>query len=189
MAAADGKLKVCVYHLQDGAVGAPSHSLPSHPTSLSSQVVVTGAGGRTGGLVMKKLLEKKDQFEAVGILRNEKAAQQLREGGATVFVGDLLNSNGPALLEEAFQGADRLVIATSAVPKIKPLSLIPVILAKLFKKEGARPQFTFKENQTPEQVDWEGQKLQIDAAKKAGIKKCTYGPCYSCCSCYSPFPF
>lgn len=33
------------------------------------------------------------------------------------------------------------------MPKIKPLSLIPVLLAKLFKKEGVRPQFTFKEDQ------------------------------------------
>lgn len=51
------------------------------------------------------------------------------------------------------------VIATSAVPKIKPLSLIPVMLAKLFKKEGVRPQFTFKEDQMPEQVGavlWQG---------------------------------
>jgi hypothetical protein len=44
------------------------------------------------------------------------------------------------------------VIATSAVPKIKPLSLIPVMLAKITKKEGVRPQFTFKENQMPEQA-------------------------------------
>jgi hypothetical protein len=35
-------------------------------------------------------------------------------------------------------GCDALVIATSAVPEILKLSLIPVILAKLFKKEGVR---------------------------------------------------
>lgn len=61
------------------------------------------------------------------------------------------------------------VIATSAVPKIKPLSLIPVLLAKLTGKQGVRPQFTFKADQFPEQIDWQGQKAQIDAAKAAGL--------------------
>ena len=46
----------------------------------------------------------------------------------------------------------RQVIATSAVPKIKPLSLIPVLLAKVTGKQGVRPQFSFKEDQMPEQV-------------------------------------
>lgn len=43
------------------------------------------------------------------------------------------------------------VIATSAVPKINPLSLVPVLLAKLFKKEGVRPTFTFKEGQVKQE--------------------------------------
>lgn len=115
------------------------------------------------------------------------------------------------------------VIATSAVPKIKPLSLIPVMLAKVTGKQGVSPQFTFKvwgpalpclpvpapalpcpspalpcpapprpptflccsvqglaqqrvrcqpcdvqADQYPEQIDWEGQRAQIDAAKAAG---------------------
>ena len=68
-------------------------------------------------------------------------------------------------------GCDALVIATSAVPEILKLSLIPVILAKIFKREGVRPQFRWKEGQTPEQVDWLGQKVQIDAAKAAGVKQ------------------
>lgn len=57
-----------------------------------------------------------------------------------------------ATLTTWLQGADALVIATSGVPQIKPLSLIPVMLAKLFKQEGVRPQFKWKEGQMPEQV-------------------------------------
>ncbi len=34
-----------------------------------------------------------------------------------------------------------------------------------------RPSFKWKEGQTPEQVDWLGQKLQIDAAKAAGVRQ------------------
>lgn len=73
------------------------------------------------------------------------------------------------------------VIATSAVPKIKPLSLIPVLLAKLTGKQGVRPQFTFKADQFPEQIDWLGQKAQIDAAKAAGA--CAWGVCSSVSAC------
>lgn len=36
------------------------------------QVAVTGAGGRTGALVMKKLLEKRSEFSARGVVRSEK---------------------------------------------------------------------------------------------------------------------
>ena len=144
---------------------------------MSVQVVVTGAGGRTGGLVMKKLLERGDDYEAVGIVRSDKSAKQLKEWGATdaqIFIADILGEGGEAALAEALKGADRLVVATSAVPKIKPFSLVPVILAKIFKKEGVRPKFTFKADQMPEEIDWLGQKKQFDAAKAAGVEKCGY---------------
>lgn len=137
------------------------------------QVVVTGAGGRTGALVMKKLLERPSEFSARGVVRSDKSAAQLRGWGASdeqIVTGDLLES-GEEVLGKAMAGADALVIATSAVPKIKPLSLIPVLLAKLTGKQGVRPQFTFKADQYPEQIDWLGQKAQIDAAKAAGVKK------------------
>ena len=104
------------------------------------------------------------------------SAQQLRQLGASgeqIVVGDLLERG--EVLDQAMEGADALVIATSAVPQIKPLSLIPVLLAKLPFLGGdgppPRPQFTFKAGQMPEQIDWEGQKAQIDAAKKAGLQR------------------
>jgi uncharacterized protein YbjT (DUF2867 family) len=57
------------------------------------------------------------------------------------------------------------------VPVIKKLSLIPVLLAKLTGKQGVRPQFTFKADQAPKEIDWEAAKAQIDSAKAAGVKK------------------
>lgn len=53
-------------------------------------------------------------------------ADKLKGLGATdVVVGDVL-LGGTGLLERAAEGCDALVIATSAVPQLKPLSLIKV---------------------------------------------------------------
>jgi len=138
------------------------------------KVVITGAGGRTGSLVFKKCLAS-PSYDPIGVVRSEASKSALiKNTGAIdsqIVVGDILGSNGGAVLDKAMAGADSLVIATSAVPKIKPLSLIPVILAKITGKEGVRPKFTFKEDQMPEQVDWIGQKMQIDSAKKNGVRK------------------
>ncbi len=38
-------------------------------------------------------------------------------------------------------------------------------------EKGVTPDFTWKAGQEPEQVDWLGQKAQVDAAKAAGVKK------------------
>jgi hypothetical protein len=51
------------------------------------------------------------------------------------------------------------------------LTLLQVFWAKLTKQEGVRPEFTFKADQMPEQIDWVNQKMQIDVAKAAGVKK------------------
>ncbi len=138
------------------------------------KVVIKGAGGRTGSLVFKKVLAN-PTYDPVGVVRSEASKSTLvKDTGVAdsqIIVGDILGSNGAAVLDKAMAGADSLVIATSAVPKIKPLSLIPVILAKITGKEGVRPKFTFKEDQMPEQVDWIGQKMQIDSAKKNGVRK------------------
>jgi hypothetical protein len=137
------------------------------------KVVVSGAGGRTGSLVMKQLLQL-EQYQPVGVVRSEKSAAQLRQWGAgseDVVVADLLEEGGAAALAGALAGAAALVICTSAVPKIQKRSLVRVLLAKLFRREGVRPTFTFKKGQMPEQADWDSQRMQIDAARAAGAAK------------------
>eukprot|EP00887_Chlorella_sp_A99_P003271 scaffold9.g3271.t1 len=138
-------------------------------------VVVTGAGGRTGSLIFKQLLAQPAQFAPRGVVRSDKSAAALRGAGASdaqLVVGDLLRE-GEAVLARAMAGADALVISTSAVPKIKPMSMIPVLLAKLTGKQGVRPEFTFKEGQMPEQIDWRvGRAGQGGGARRAcGLKK------------------
>ncbi|XP_019448537.1 PREDICTED: uncharacterized protein At2g37660, chloroplastic-like [Lupinus angustifolius] len=120
-------------------------------------VLVTGAGGRTGKLVYKKLKENPNQYVARGLVRTEESKQKI--GGADdVFVGDIRDAES---IVPAIQGIDSLIILTSAVPLIKP-GFDPT--------KGGRPEFYFDDGAYPEQVDWIGQKNQIDAAKSAGVK-------------------
>ncbi|KAE9618077.1 putative NAD(P)-binding domain-containing protein [Lupinus albus] len=126
--------------------------------SSKSTVLVTGAGGRTGQIVYKKLKERPDQYVARGLVRTEESKQKI--GSADdVFVGDIRDS---ASLVPAIEGIDALIILTSGVPQIKP-GFDPT--------KGQRPEFYFEDGAYPEQVDWIGQKNQIDAAKAAGVKQ------------------
>ncbi|KAL8152717.1 hypothetical protein V2J09_010477 [Rumex salicifolius] len=125
---------------------------PSKPT-----VLVTGAGGRTGKIVYEKLKERSDEFTGRGLVRSEESKTQI--GGADdVYVGDIRSTES---IISAIQGIDALIILTSAVPKMKPGS----------DPTKGRPEFIFDEGANPEQVDWIGQKNQIDAAKAAGVKQ------------------
>ncbi|XP_020241599.1 uncharacterized protein At2g37660, chloroplastic-like isoform X2 [Asparagus officinalis] len=120
-------------------------------------VLVTGAGGRTGQIVYRKLKERADKFNARGLVRTEASKEKI--GGADdIFVADIRDAERIA---PAVEGADVLVILTSAVPKMKP-GFDP--------SKGGRPEFYYEDGLYPEQVDWIGQKNQIDAAKSAGVK-------------------
>ncbi|KAJ6407866.1 hypothetical protein OIU84_011220 [Salix udensis] len=122
-----------------------------------SIVLVTGAGGRTGSIVYKKLKERSEQYVARGLVRTEESKEKI--GGAEdVFVGDIRESES---ISPAIQGIDSLIILTSGVPKMKPG----------FDPSKGRPEFYFEDGAFPEQVDWIGQKNQIDAAKAAGVKQ------------------
>ncbi|XVE61907.1 hypothetical protein DITRI_Ditri06bG0075900 [Diplodiscus trichospermus] len=123
-----------------------------------STVLVTGAGGRTGQIVYKKLKERSDQFIARGLVRTPESKEKI--GGADdVFVGDIRDASN---LVPAIQGIDALIILTSAVPRMKP-GFDPT--------KGERPEFYFEDGAYPEQVDWIGQKNQIDVAKEVGVKQ------------------
>ncbi|CAA0830514.1 Uncharacterized protein - chloroplastic [Striga hermonthica] len=123
-----------------------------------STVLVTGAGGRTGQIVYKKLKERSDQYTARGFVRTQESKEKIG-GEDDVYIGDIRDSD---TLISPIQGIDALVILTSAVPKMKP-GFDP--------SKGGRPEFYFEDGEFPEQVDWIGQKNQIDAAKAAGVKQ------------------
>lgn len=118
------------------------------------QVLVTGATGRTGSIVVHKLLQQPEKFSVRGLVRSSAKAAEMFENRLTVFTGDVRQ---PETLKPAVEGCDALVILTSAVPQVQGMN------------ESGRPQMGFPPDQMPEAIDYHGQVNQIDAAKAAGI--------------------
>jgi uncharacterized protein YbjT (DUF2867 family) len=120
------------------------------------KVLVTGATGRTGSLVFQKLRQHPAQFDAVGFARSEAKAREQFGNVQGFFFGDI---NHPFSLKPALADIQSLVILTSAVPHIKAPPW-----------PGERPEFGFEPDGTPEEVDYLGQKHQIDAAVAANTQ-------------------
>jgi uncharacterized protein YbjT (DUF2867 family) len=120
------------------------------------RVLVTGATGRTGSLVVQKLQQRPTDFKGIAFARSEAKAKALFDTTDGVFFGDITQAS---TLSAAFSGVQSLVIVTSAVPQIKSPS-----------QPGERPEFGFELGGTPEEVDYIGQKHQIDAAIAAGVE-------------------
>jgi uncharacterized protein YbjT (DUF2867 family) len=138
--------------------------------SAIKKVVVTGAGGRTGKLVAKKLHERNTTFTDIrAVIRSGGAKDELEKMSVSCFPVDVAAGKKEDYAE-AFREADALIIATSAVPKLNVWSLPKVFWARLTGGPSVMPDFDWRAGQTPEKVDWEGQKAQIDAAVSASVK-------------------
>lgn len=121
---------------------------------MSLNVLVTGAAGRTGRLVLSKLLSKPESFKAKGFVRSTEKAADVTGLDQAVFVeGDITKKE---TLIEPMGSVDALVLLTSAVPRMYPGS--------------DPPSFYYEEGGAPELVDWFGARNQIDIAKEAGVK-------------------
>ena len=164
---------------------SPSRALSMNmPGQVSTKIVVTGAAGRTGSLVFSKLIAD-PRFDAVGLVRSETSAKKLISKTKCelneVVVCDVTNMEfggeddhpWPRILD----GAEAMVICTSAVPQISKSSVIKAMLkAPINVLSGEKAinfrdfKFKFKPGQYPERVDYVGQTKQIDFAKKLGIK-------------------
>jgi len=122
----------------------------SAPTAR--KIVVTGAGGQTGQALFRKMLALPDEFSPLGIVRTESSKEELVKGGVPancIVVADV--ARDAEALKEAAKDCDGFAICTSAKPS--PTGEMT---------EEGRPVFGFP-NGSPETVDWEGQKNQIDA--------------------------
>lgn len=91
-------------------LSATSLSVPS------TKIIVSGAAGRTGSLVVKKLLE--NQFTPIGIIRkvsssSNKLLKQLKLNKDQLIACDITS---PELLEKVIKesGAEKYVMCTSA---------------------------------------------------------------------------
>lgn len=121
------------------------------------QVLVTGATGRTGALVLQKLRQHPKEFAAYGFARSQEKAINQFGSTQSFFFGDI---NDRTSLEKAIAQCQALVMVTSAIPKIKAPP-----------QPGQRPEFDFEAGGLPEEVDYQGQKNQIDIAKTAGVEQ------------------
>jgi len=119
-------------------------------------VVVSGAGGQTGRHAFRKMLALPDEYKPVGLVRTEESRAALLEETNSpedsVVVCDITSAEDCAKLPKF----DALIIGSSAKPA--PTGEMT---------EAGRPVFGFPNGQ-PEEVDWIGQKNQIDAAIKCG---------------------
>mmetsp|Transcript_7880 Transcript_7880/g.14291 ORF Transcript_7880/g.14291 Transcript_7880/m.14291 type:complete len:307 (-) Transcript_7880:1079-1999(-) len=144
------------------------------------RIVVTGAGGRTGKLILKKLLlsELASTYSIYGVVRDTKSlyklSNELSISKENLIAVDILNkSELYSALTHAKSEYDGdiacLIIATSAVPKLHYLSLIKMLILKCFGYKSSL-QFGYKLNQMPREVDFISQKDQIECAIQNGCK-------------------
>jgi uncharacterized protein YbjT (DUF2867 family) len=125
----------------------------SSAASAPRKVLVSGAGGQTGQSLFRKMLALPDAFQPVGLVRTEASKATLVESGvpeSSVVVVDVMSD--AAGVQTAAAGCDAMCICTSAKPA--PTGDTD--------PDSGRPIFGFP-NGTPDQVDWIGQKHQIDA--------------------------
>lgn len=91
-------------------------------------IVVTGASGQLGRLVIKFLLEKIPASEIIAAVRNPEKAQDLAELGVKVRQADY---NQPDTLAAAFEGAEKLLlISSSEIGQRAPQHLAVITAAK-----------------------------------------------------------
>lgn len=119
------------------------------------RVLVTGATGRTGFLTLQKLRQAPEEFAAIGFARSEAKVKELFGSTDDFFLGDIRDKSA---LTKALAGCQALVILTSAIPRMKAPP-----------QPGERPTFEFEPGGMPEEIDYQGQRNQIDAAIAAGL--------------------
>lgn len=161
------------------SVGSSSFS----PTS-KMKVVVTGAAGRTGNIVFSSL-HANPSFDVIGLVRTEKSAKKLMKqtkcGLDQVLISDITEisttqNKTHGGIFKACEGADAMIVCTSATPSVSKLSMVRSILKIPFNVIRGKKfinfrdlTFVYKPGQYPRKVDFEGQIRQIDFAKSVGI--------------------
>jgi hypothetical protein len=144
------------------------------------KVLVTGAAGKTGRLVLEQLLQD-PRYEAKGLVRTEKSAHGLVKGDVhcpleNIIISDITSPTFQEDLPSCLNGTAALIICTSAVPRISQKSLLRAILQAPFNLVRRRKAFDFRQMRFkwknggyPEKVDYHGQLAQIDLAIKLGV--------------------
>ena len=74
-------------------------------------IVITGATGQLGRLVIKFLLKKIPASEIIAVVRNPEKAKDLADLGLQIRQADY---NQPSTLSKAFKGAEKLLLISSS---------------------------------------------------------------------------
>ena len=130
-------------------------------STTPKKVIVTGAGGQTGQILFRKMLALPEEFAPVGLVRTEASKQALLQSqsqseGATAPIPEscieVVDVTDAEAVRKVAKDCSAFCICTSAKPK--PTGIM--------NEKTGRPVFGFP-NGSPEEVDWIGQKNQIDA--------------------------
>jgi len=131
------------------------------------RVVVSGAGGQTGQSLFRKLLAD-DEFDVLGLVRNEESKAKLVESGivaSSIAVVDVTDKQAlESIMKKDGTNDDEAAAAATTTTTAFCIctSAKPVPLPDVTDPATGRPIFGFP-NGDPELVDWHGQKNQIDA--------------------------
>lgn len=145
-----------------------------------SSVIITGAGGKTGKAVFAKCVQDAELERVVGVVRTEKSKKMVASFAPDAKDEDVVVASivdGTSVKDVINEGKfDALICCTSATPRIMKRSIVKLLVTKVLNfipgvnMKPAMPTFRWPENGTPEEVDWEGQKAQFDAAVESGVK-------------------
>ena len=150
--------------------------LPHKNMSPAGRIVlVSGAGGQLGSIVVNKLLQSSQAYDVRALVRSEGSSVKLdgrlgpnaRNARPHVFCGDIMD---PSSLTGPMQDARALIITTSAAAKLDSFALSKMYLAKMMGDGEAKMKYSYPPGGSPEAVDWVGQKNQIDAAVACGVE-------------------
>jgi nucleoside-diphosphate-sugar epimerase len=150
-------------------------------------VLVTGAAGKTGRLVLSKL-EQDPRYEPKGLVRSERSARSIVKNKDIkcplehVVVADItsptfLQDLQPSAQHHGLDKLEAMIICTSAVPTVSKRSFVGMLLKIPFNFIRRKPLVNFRsmkfvwkhKDGYPEKVDYEGQINQIELAKQLGI--------------------
>lgn len=141
------------------------------PNKLPRNVVIAGASSSVGYLTFQKLLKRKS-FTPIGIVKDKNGYNELRKLGVADEQIRICDITKKSDVSGVFDGAEQVIICTSAVPK-KKLSFKVANFFRALVGAGKAPStsdFYYDKGQRPYEVDYLGQKHIIDECLKAKVE-------------------
>lgn len=136
------------------------------------KVVVVGAGSPVGQVVFRKLLKRNTEFHPVGLVRNYRGYKELRRLGAKPEHLRICDTTQRHTLKHVFDGAEKVVICSSASPK--PKLAYKIKNAFLWLVGRSRPphsdELFYRPGRRPYEVDYLGQRNVVDECVDAKVE-------------------